>query len=184
LAIAPPLVRQVAERPHVVKPVGELHQDDADIVDHREEHLPDALRLALFARRKREGADLGNTFNDVRDFGTEELADPVDRRQSVLDDVVEQPGGNRDRVELHVGEEVGDRQRVNQIGLTRMAHLAAVLERRKDVGPAQELDVGIGAVRPDLFDQVFEANHGKRCLIHINRCVPRHAAQSAAWGPA
>ena len=162
--LAPPLVRQVVERPHIVEAVGEFHEDDANVVDHGEEHLADALGLALFARRKRNGADLGNTFHDMGDFGTEELADAVDRGQRVFDDVVEEPGGNRDGVELHVSEEVGDRERVDQIRLARMAHLSPVLERRKHVGPAQELDVRIGAVRPDLFDQVLEANHRKRCL--------------------
>jgi hypothetical protein len=45
-----------------------------------------------------------------------------------------------------------------------MADLSPVLERRKHVGAAQQLDVGGRAVGPDLFQQIFEADHGKRCL--------------------
>ena len=106
-----PLVRQMAERPHVVQAVGELHEDDADVVDHREQHLAEVLRLPLLARRERDGADLGHAFDDVRDLGAEELLDALDGGQRVLDDVVEQAGGDGHRVELHVGEEVGDGER-------------------------------------------------------------------------
>ena len=85
-------------------------------------------------------------------------------RQRVLDDVVEEPGGNGDDVELHVGQEIGDRERMDEVGLARMADLALVLEGREDVGPAEQLDVGVGAVGPDLFEEVLEANHEFRCL--------------------
>src|SRR5262249_28088627 len=34
------------ERPHIVKAVGEFDHDDADIVDHRQEHLADVFSLA------------------------------------------------------------------------------------------------------------------------------------------
>ena len=44
------LLRQVVQRPHVVEPVGELHQDHADVVHHREQHLAEILRLTLLAR--------------------------------------------------------------------------------------------------------------------------------------
>ena len=67
-------------------------------------------------------------------------------------------------VELHVGEDVGDLERVDQVGLPRLAHLALVREGREDVGPPEQLDVGVRHVASDLVDQVFESNHGDRCL--------------------
>ena len=67
-------------------------------------------------------------------------------------------------VELHVGQEVGDRERVDQVGLAGVADLAPVLEGREDVGPPEQLDVGVRAVGPDFFEQILEANHGIRCL--------------------
>ncbi len=85
-------------------------------------------------------------------------------RQRVLDDVVEQAGGDGDDVELHVGEEVGDLERVDEVGLAGMADLSLVLEGREDVGPPEQLDVGVRAVGPDLFEEVLEANHESRCL--------------------
>ena len=96
--------------------------------------------------------------------GPKSSSDALDGRQRVFDDVVEQPGGDGHGVELHVGEEVGDRQRVDEVGLAGMADLAPVLEGREHVGPAEQLDVGVRAVGPDFFEQILEANHENRCL--------------------
>ena len=96
--------------------------------------------------------------------GPNKLANPVDGRQGVLDDVVEQPGGDGHDVQLHVGEEVGDGEGVNEVGFPRVADLSPVLEGRKDIGPPQQFDVGVRAVGPDFFEQILEANHGNRCL--------------------
>ena len=48
------LRRQRGDRPHVVEPVGELDEDDADVVRHRQEHLPDVLGLLLLVVQRRE----------------------------------------------------------------------------------------------------------------------------------
>ena len=90
----------------------------------------------------------------------EQLPDPLDRRLRVLDDVVEQARGDRHHVELHVREEVGHLQRMNQIGLPGMADLPLVLEGREDVRPPEQLDIGLGVVAPDLLDEVLEPDHG------------------------
>src|SRR5215211_4690782 len=45
-----------------------------------------------------------------------------------------------------------------------MANLAPVLERREHVRAPEKLNIGIRAVCPDFFKQVFEADHGLRCL--------------------
>ena len=72
---------------------------------------------------------------------------------------MEEPGGDGDDVELHVGEEIGDLERVDEVRLARMADLSLVLEGGEDVRPPEQLDVGLGVGRPDLFDEVLEPNH-------------------------
>ena len=139
--------------------IGELHEDHADVVDHRQQHLAEVLRLALFGRRERDRADLGDAFDDVRDVFAERLADLFRGGERVFDDVVQQAGGNADGVELHVGEDVGDLERMDEVGLARMAHLSLVLQGRKHVGPAEQLEVRVGAVALDLIQQILEANH-------------------------
>ena len=86
------------------------------------------------------------------------------RRQRVLDDVVEQAGGDRHDVQFHVGEEIGDFERVHQIRLAGMANLAFVFERGEDIRPPQQLEVGLRAVASDFLQQRLETNHGKWCL--------------------
>ena len=79
------------ERAHVVQAIGELDEDDADVVHHRQQHLAEVLRLTLFARRERDGAELGDALDDVGDLRSEELGNPLGGGQRVLDDVVQQP---------------------------------------------------------------------------------------------
>ena len=98
-------------------------------------------------------------FDHVRHVRPEQFLDAFDRSVRVLDDVVEQAGGNGDDVELHVGEEVRDLERMHEVGFPGMTDLSLVLERREDVRPPQQLDVGLGVGRPDLFDEVLEPNH-------------------------
>ena len=72
---------------------------------------------------------------------------------------MEETGGDGDNVEIQVGEEIGDLERVNQVGLARMADLSLVLEGREDIRPPEQLDVSLGVGGPDLFDEVLEPNH-------------------------
>ena len=98
-------------------------------------------------------------FDDVGHLGAEQLLDAIDGRQGVLDDVVEQPGGDGHHVQAHVGQEIGHLEGVDHVGLARMAHLSLVLEGREHVGPAKQFEVGVGVVAPDLLEQILEANH-------------------------
>ena len=66
---------------------------------------------------------LRDAVDDVGDLLAEELADLLDGGGRVLDDVVQQPGGDRDDVEPQVGEDVGDLERVDEVGLSRLADL-------------------------------------------------------------
>ncbi len=113
------LVRQMVERPHVMETIRELDEDNADVVDHGEKHLADVFRLPLLGRRKVYGADFRDTFDDVSDLVTEELPDALDRGERVLDDVMQKTRSDGNRVELHVGEEIGHREGVDQIGVLK-----------------------------------------------------------------
>src|SRR4051794_33860807 len=104
----------------------------------------------------------------MRDFGAKELSDSLDRRQRVLDNVVQESRGDRDSVQLEVDEELGDRERMDQVRLARMAYLAPMFEGGENVGAPEQFDVGVRAVRPDFLQEILEANHHNRCLINQN----------------
>ena len=154
-----PVFGHVRQRTHVVKAIGELDEDDADVVDHREQHLAEVLGLPLLARRERDRADLGDPFDDVRHLGAEVLLDLFDGRQGVFDDVVQQPGGDGHGIEPHIGQNARHLERVDQVGLPRMPDLPLVLERREHVGPAKELAFLVRGVCSDPLEKVFESNH-------------------------
>jgi hypothetical protein len=40
-----------------------------------------------------------------------------------------------------------------------MADLSPVLERGEDVGAPEQLDVGVGTIGSDFFEEVLESNH-------------------------
>ena len=158
-----PLLPQVAERAHVVQAVGQLDEDDADVVDHRQQHLAEVLGLALLARREGDGADLRHPLDHVRHLGAEQVADVVDGGERVLDDVVEQAGRDGDVVEAHLGDQRGHLEGVGDVLLPRAPGLAGVLEGRELVGAAQQIRVGVGIVRAHAADEVVEADHRASC---------------------
>ena len=89
LGDAPPLIgAQKFERAHVVQTIGQLHQHHADVVDHRQQHLPHIFGLLLFARELTDVRNLGETFDQVRHLFTKIVADGVGIGQRVFDHVV------------------------------------------------------------------------------------------------
>ena len=69
------------------------------------------------------------------------------------------PGDDRRLVELELGEHAGDLERVDQVGLARLAQLPLVDLRRVDVGLLDDVEVGIGVVGGDPLEDVVEADH-------------------------
>jgi hypothetical protein len=53
---------------------------------------------------------------------------------------------------------------MDEIGFPRVADLSLVFERRKDVRPPQQLDVGVRVAPPDFLDEVLEPDQIWRCL--------------------
>ena len=165
--LEPALLGQVVQRPHVVEPVGQLDEDHADVVDHRQQHLAEVLGLPLLARRELDRAELGHALDHVGHVRSEQLLNALDRRLRVFDDVVEEAGRDGHDVELHVREEVRHLERVDQVRLPGVADLSLVLEGGEDVRPPQQLDVCVGIGGPNLFDEVLEPNHDGRCLTPV-----------------
>ena len=119
--------RQMLQRAHVVQAVGQLDEHHADVVDHGQDHLADALGLGFFARGEIDFADLGDALDDVRDLLAEFPADVVDGERGVFDGVVQQAGGDGGGVEAHFGQHGRDFQGMHEVGLARGAALALVM---------------------------------------------------------
>ena len=153
------LVRDVMERAHVVQAVGELHQQHADVVAEREQELAEVLGGALVLRLRLDLAELGDAVDQPRDVLAEQLFDLFRSGERVLDRVVEDGGGDGLVVELQVGEDARDLDRMAEIGIAAGARLRAVRLHREDVGAIDQPLVRIGIVGADFLDQLILAQH-------------------------
>ena len=148
------VARHVAERPHVVQPVGELDDQDADVAGHRDDHLADGLRLG--GGTVLDLVQLGDAVDEGRDVLAELAAQLVQRVGGVLDGVVQQRGADRLGVHAEFGEDRGHRERVGDVRVARLALLVLVPVRGHLVGTFHRPHVRLRVVRADGLDQRFE----------------------------
>src|SRR5579872_135549 len=99
--------REALQGAHVVQPVGQLDDDDADVFGHRQEHLAQVLYLDIFLALIRDLRELGERVDERGDFGAETLLDLLDGDDGVFDYVVQQARGDACRVHLELGEDGG-----------------------------------------------------------------------------
>ena len=105
------LLAEVLDRAEVVQPVGELDEDDPEVLGHRQDHLPVVLRLGLLAALEADARQLRDAVDELRDLVAELGLDVVERDVGVLDDVVEQRRGDRLVVQLELRTDARDRIR-------------------------------------------------------------------------
>jgi hypothetical protein len=149
-----------------VQAVGQLDDDDANVFRHREEHLAQVLDLRVFLRLVRDPRQLGDAVDERGDLAPELLGDLFVREDGVLDDVVQQRGGDRRPVHLQVGEDVGDRERVRDVRLARGAALPLVSAVGDLVDTLQPPRVQRGVVLPDFGDEIGDG-HEREPLSYL-----------------
>ena len=114
---------QAVERAHVVEPIGELDQDDPDVLGHRQQHLADVLGLLLLVAVGAELGQLGDAVDELGDLGAEPLLDVGQAVLGVLGDVVEERRLDRHGIEPELGQDLG---RGDGMGDVRLAGGAAL----------------------------------------------------------
>jgi hypothetical protein len=83
------LVLDEVERAHVVQPVGQLDQQHADVVRHREQEFAEILGGALALGLRLDLGELGDAVDHARDILAEQALDVLGRGDGILDRVVE-----------------------------------------------------------------------------------------------
>ena len=86
-------------------------------------------------------AELGDAVDEEGDLVAELALDVLERRERVLDHVVQQPGADARRVELQLGDDARDAGRVDEVRVARLALLAVVRSRGVHVGLVDQLGV-------------------------------------------
>jgi hypothetical protein len=104
------------ERAHIVQPVGELDQQHPDIVGHGEQEFAQILGGALGFGLRLDLRQLGDSVDQPGDRGAEALLDLFGGSDRVLDRVMQDRGRDRLVVELQVGQNARDFDRVAEIG--------------------------------------------------------------------
>ena len=109
----------VFERAHVVQPVGELDQQHAHVVGDGEQKLAQVLGLLRLLGDEVELFQLGQPLDQLADLMAEQPVDLGAGGVGILDRVVQERRGDGRVVELKVGEDRGDLERVREIRIAR-----------------------------------------------------------------
>jgi hypothetical protein len=160
---------------HVVQPVGHLDDQHPRVARHRDDHLADGLALGGAAQHHL--VQLGHPVDQLADLVAEVGGQRLQRVAGVLDGVVQQGGHQGGGIHAQFGQDVGDRQRMGDVGVTGAPQLVGVLGLGDVVGALQDRQVGL---RVDL------AVHRHQGLEHrVERAALRgHAAgQPGAYPP-
>ena len=144
---------------HVVQAVGELDQQDAQVLAHRQEELAQVLGRALVLGQRLDLRQLGDAVDQPGDLGAEVLLDFLDHGERILDRVVEQGGDDRLLVELEFGHQAGHLDRMAEIGIAAGTLLGAVLLDGIDIGAVEHGLVRVGLVGFHPFDKFILAQH-------------------------
>ena len=137
----PAHLRQKVDRPHVVEPVGQLHQHHPDVFRHRDQHLADVFRLGLLLTVEADFLQLGHAGDQLAHGGPEALFQIGDRQMRVFDGVVQDGGRQRVTIQLQVGEDARHAQGVLDELLTRETVLVIVGARGSVIGTGEDLHV-------------------------------------------
>ncbi len=143
-----------------MQPVGQLDDDDADIVHHREQHLAIALRLPVLGGEEIDLAQFGDAIDAACDFVAEVLLDIGGGDGGVFDDVVQQSRFDADDIHAHVGENARHGERVAHVGLARRPLLAGVVLRRELVSLLDGREVVLRTGFADDGDQLVDFSSG------------------------
>ena len=159
-------VGEVMQRPHVVQPVGQLDQEHADVVRHRQQELAEILGFAARLRTQLDLRELGDTVDQLRHFLAEEVLDLLQGGDRVLDRVVQQGGDDGGAIQAIFGQDAGNLERMGEVRIARGAGLRAVRHHGKDVGAIQQLLVRSRIVGTDLLDEFILPDHWPSGDVH------------------
>ena len=148
--------RHALDGAHVVQPIGEFDEDDAQIAHHREQHFAERLRLRLLAALELDLVELGYRIDDLGHAVTEARGDLVFGDGRVFDDVVQDRRDDGVGVDAQTRQNFGCGDRVGNVGFAGIALLAAVGLGAEFCGEANAIDLLGGQVRAGGAQQFLE----------------------------
>ena len=163
----------VLQSAHVVRAVGQLDENHANVARHGDDHLAEVFGLLLFLGDVGgQLGELGDAVDELGHLGAEQVGDVIHCRQRVFDRVVQQAGDDRRLVELELRQDAGHLERVDEVGLARLAHLPLMDLGAVDVSLLDDVEVGVGIVLLDPVENVVEPEHGAPRALKGSECGP------------
>ena len=160
--------------------VGELDQQHAHVVGDREQQFAEILRLLRVLGGEIELVELGQAVDQAADLLAEHVVDLLAGDGRVLDRVVQHRGDDRGVVELELGEDRGDFERMREIGIARGALLRAMRFHREDIGAIEQILVGLRIVAAHTIDKFVLPHHLIGWTSRIGSTFPGNRDNSAS----
>ena len=141
--------RLCAEGSHIVEPVAELDEDDADVLGHGKKHLADVLHVRLFLVLYVDVVDLCQSIDKHGDLGTEPCGD---RRQvrfvrAVLYRIVQKRGTDGIGIQPERGDDFRNGNGMGNVRVSTDAELPLMERRRVQKCPIDLLQIVVLAAR-------------------------------------
>jgi hypothetical protein len=153
------LRRHVGQRAHVMQPVGELDQQHPNVVGNGQQEPAQVLGLLRLLGDKVELLELGETFDQAADVAAEHLVDLCPGRGRILDGVMQQRRGDGGIIELEIGEDRRDFERMRKIGVTRGSFLLAVRLHGVHISAVEKRLARIRIIAFHALDQIVLPHH-------------------------
>ena len=162
------LRRHEMQSAHIVQTVGEFDEQNAHIVGDGEQQLAKILRLHGAFGDEIKPFELGQAFDEPADVGPEKLVDFLAGRIRIFDRVMQNSRDNGRVIELEVGQDGGDFERMREIRIAGGAFLRAMRFHRIDIGAIKQVFVGMRIVPPNAIDELILPHHGSfRCHANL-----------------
>ena len=126
------------KRAHVVEAIGQLDDQDPQVLGHRHQHFAHRGRLLRLLGVELDSIELGDAVDDGSDVGAELRLELFESDTGVLDRIVEQGCSDGDVVEPEIGHDPGHGQWMVDVGLAGVALLAAMGVGGGEVGLADQ----------------------------------------------
>lgn len=134
-----------------MRAVGQLDEDNADVMGHGHDHLAEVLGLRFFAVAELQLVQLGDTIYQFGHGRAKATVEIVFGDIGIFDDIVEEGSHQGFVIEAHFGQDTGNGYRVDDVRFATGASLPFVGITRNEISLPECLDLRLRQV----FDRDF-----------------------------
>ena len=126
--------------------VGELNQNNADVFGHRHRHLLEVFSLLFFFAFEVNVREFRHAIHKIRDHVPKLRSERRFGYAGIFNNVVQHRSHQALMVEVHLSKNIGDCQRVNNVGLAAAAALPFMCLFRVKVGTTYLFDLTMAQI--------------------------------------